>query len=246
MDLLNKVSNSLDCERSGSNFRCVIEHMWIKFISISLKLLVGHTTFLTSLHWFRQWLGAFRQQTITGANVDPDLCRHVVSLGHHELIRIRTDVWSQILMLKNLRKWHRISAVIFASKKYITSNITELASLDFPMIWGKNVIFEIIFKPGTPFCQIWWLLHDTRITGKIILWVKISRSLVYTLRKRCFYEWKWWYDILFKIQIWNSLTFPWHLPRFRISLTIFQIPWQFPDLEKIRFSLTFPWRVATL
>ena len=27
---------------------------------------------------------------------------------------------------------------------------------------------------------------------------------------------------------------------------IFQIPWQFPDLEKINFSLTFPWRVATL
>ena len=27
MDLLNKVSNSLDCGRSGSNFRCVIEHM---------------------------------------------------------------------------------------------------------------------------------------------------------------------------------------------------------------------------
>ena len=26
--------------------------------------------------------------------------------------------------------------------------------------------------------------------------------------------------------------FPWHLPLFRISLTIFQIPWQFPDLEK--------------
>ena len=30
-------------------------------------------------------LGAIRQQAITWANVDPDLCRHVASLGHNEL-----------------------------------------------------------------------------------------------------------------------------------------------------------------
>ena len=75
---------------------------------------------------------------------------------------------------------------------------------------------------------------------------KMIRSLAYNLRTRWFYEWKLWHDILFKIHTWNSLTFPWHLPLFRISLTFFKIPWQFSDLEKIFFSLTFPWRVATL
>ena len=30
--------------------------------------------------------GAIRQQAITWANVDPDLCHHMVSLGHNELI----------------------------------------------------------------------------------------------------------------------------------------------------------------
>ena len=35
---------------------------------------------------------------------------------------------------KSKEMTHRISVVIFASKKYITSNITELESLDFPMI----------------------------------------------------------------------------------------------------------------
>ena len=40
---------------------------------------------MISQHWFMQWLGAIRQQTIAGANVDPDLCRHMVSLGHNEL-----------------------------------------------------------------------------------------------------------------------------------------------------------------
>ena len=43
------------------------------------------TLLMVSQHWFRLWLGALRQQAITWANVDPDLCRHMVSLGHNEL-----------------------------------------------------------------------------------------------------------------------------------------------------------------
>ena len=41
---------------------------------------------MKSQHWFREWLGAVRQQAITRVNVDPDLCRHMVSLGHNDLI----------------------------------------------------------------------------------------------------------------------------------------------------------------
>ena len=36
-------------------------------------------------HWFRKWPGAVRQQAITWASVDPDLCRQMASLGHNEL-----------------------------------------------------------------------------------------------------------------------------------------------------------------
>ena len=35
---------------------------------------------------FKLWLGAVRQQAITRANVDPDLCRHMAWVGHNELI----------------------------------------------------------------------------------------------------------------------------------------------------------------
>ena len=38
-----------------------------------------------SQHWFRWWLGSIRQQANTWANVDQDLCNHMVSLGHNEL-----------------------------------------------------------------------------------------------------------------------------------------------------------------
>ena len=40
---------------------------------------------MISQHWFRRWLGAVRQQAITWANVDPDLCCHLASPGHNEL-----------------------------------------------------------------------------------------------------------------------------------------------------------------
>ena len=40
---------------------------------------------IRSPYWFRYWLGAVRQQAINWANADPDLCCHVVLLGHNEL-----------------------------------------------------------------------------------------------------------------------------------------------------------------
>ena len=40
---------------------------------------------MISQHWFKYWLGAVRQQAITWANVDSDLCRHMASLGHNVL-----------------------------------------------------------------------------------------------------------------------------------------------------------------
>ena len=45
------------------------------------------TLLIISQHWFRLWLGAVRQQAITRANVDPDLCRQMASLDLNELRR---------------------------------------------------------------------------------------------------------------------------------------------------------------
>ena len=51
--------------------------------------------------WMQQeltdWLGAIRQQAITWANVDPDLCRHVASLGQDEL----TEIWVTDLQMNH-------------------------------------------------------------------------------------------------------------------------------------------------
>ena len=47
---------------------------------------------MISQQWFRYWLGAARQQTITWAIVGPDLCRHIASL----------DVVNHGILVKNL------------------------------------------------------------------------------------------------------------------------------------------------
>ena len=38
------------------------------------------------------WMSLDRQQAITWANVDPDLCRHMASLGHNEVMKYRHDI----------------------------------------------------------------------------------------------------------------------------------------------------------
>ena len=224
--------------------------LWIKFIDISLKLLVGHTTFLTKSilvqamawnlqatnHYLSQcWprpLSPYGVTRLPWVNQDKD-----GRTGGDEDIWVNVwfkkqkRVWSKILMLKiSELMMHGINEVIFASRKYITyiyMNFTELESLDFLIILRQNHNTWRIF-------QAWNAIMSNLMTFciprqlEIILWVKM---LVYTLRTSCFYEWKLWYYIIFKIPTRNSLTFPWHLPLFRISLTLSQIPWQFPDLE---------------
>ena len=60
--------------------------------AISVKLLSGacqRTLLIISQNWVRQWLGTVRQQAITWANVDSDLCRHMASLRVNELTMIK-------------------------------------------------------------------------------------------------------------------------------------------------------------
>ena len=77
--------------KSGCNYDCMI----LKHISVTdIWIIYCETTLLNgtgphwwiSQHWLRQWLGAVRLQAIIWTNVDRVLWRHMVSLGHNELI----------------------------------------------------------------------------------------------------------------------------------------------------------------
>ena len=81
---------------------------------------IGHWILLmTHQHWFSLWLGAIRQQAITWANVNPDLCRHMASLGHNEFI-LQTD------SVVKLAHWGRVKmAAILQTKFKKKKNISE-------------------------------------------------------------------------------------------------------------------------
>ena len=64
-----------------SNMILVID-AWVISYEIGLKWI---TLLVISQQWFKKWLGAVRQQHITWAIVDPDLYRHMASVGHNVL-----------------------------------------------------------------------------------------------------------------------------------------------------------------
>ena len=129
--------------------------------------------------------------------------------------------------------WNQWGNLCFKEIYHIYINITELESLDFPRILRQSYIFE----PGMPLCQIWWLLHDTRTT-RIMLRVKMLRSLAYTLRTSCFRDENYGTTYFSKSQHEIPWLFPDICPFSKFSWHYLK----FPDLEKIKF----PWLVATL
>ena len=76
---------------SKSLYRIVVWVLAVKFILAECH----KTSLMISQHWFRQWLGAVRQQAITWANVDPGFCPYMATLGHNEL---RTSTLSTLLL----------------------------------------------------------------------------------------------------------------------------------------------------
>ena len=68
-------------------FKLIIEKITWALLSLwdcyQVKATLSHD--LRSQYWVRQWLGTVRQQAITWANVDPDMCHHMAWLGHNGL-----------------------------------------------------------------------------------------------------------------------------------------------------------------
>ena len=93
----NKV-NSLAPGRYGYHLQLVIFKL-ISRIDIFEYFLCNcpqvNATRLTSQHWCRKWLGSIRQQTITSANDDPNLCHYMALLGHNKLLQDLTPLLTE-------------------------------------------------------------------------------------------------------------------------------------------------------
>ena len=83
------------------------------------------------------------QQAISWTNVDPDICRHVASLGHNELINVCVSVYH----------YYMVGEINMAAHvKFNAINITSILANDLsaPMIYQ--------FAGCGPICHAWYLL----------------------------------------------------------------------------------------
>ena len=63
-----------------------------------------------------------REQVITWANVDPDLCRHMATLGRNVLMEVivyKTDCRRNII-------WNKVNDITFKKINYVVTNINFL------------------------------------------------------------------------------------------------------------------------
>ena len=124
---------------------------------------------------------------------------------------------------------HRISAAIFASKKYIIVNITELESLDFPRILRQQCNIQRFFQAWNAILSnlmtfAWyqdnWTIH--------FMSQDIDKSSLH-FEKKVF--------LWMKIVIWHTCKNPnMEFPDISLTFAPFQ---NFPDI--ISNSLTIPW-----
>ena len=104
-----------------------------------MKFLPGEclwTSLMISQHWFRWWLGAVRQQAITWANVDRDLCRQMASLDLNEL---------------NLEFYKRVATVIMtfaivsSFHSTIVPTLTQMRHGDAHMrLWNRPEVRKLL------------------------------------------------------------------------------------------------------
>ena len=103
--------------------------------------------------WFRWWFGAVRQQAITRAYVDPNVCHYLVSLGHNELINdmivchvtrcqyctvLRCITSEALPNATRVNRWQKIGNVR-------TKLVSCISCTAFLTHWGPNEITDILW-----------------------------------------------------------------------------------------------------
>ena len=162
-------------------------------------------------HWLKLWLVAIRQQAIAWTNVDLDLCCHVSSLGHNELIwlggRLHTNMFSMQMSFTIMTvSWSRVNGGDFLSNLCLTLTGNKVQDKRPPLelrrwrtAWRSRVqkkllklwgLTKIIFKAS----KFKFLLdpskwsqkngcHDgNHFSGTILKYISFKENLVFWLK----------------------------------------------------------------
>ena len=127
-----------------SNFKCAI-FIYISWIDnfLQAKLLFGQYHKIPSQHWFRQWLGAVRQQAITCINVYEDRRRQMASLVHNWLKKSDfNSLKSQYLFL-------------FGAKPFLANQWVN--------IWVNIWVFLLCYPGVSYFCWLCTKCYKSRV-----------------------------------------------------------------------------------
>ena len=166
---------------------------------VKLPLDKCHLTLpMISQHWFRWWLGGVRQQAITWASVDPDICSHMASLGPNMLINAAVQwMYSHMLSspLLSILLWQDVYLPISKTLEH-SYRPTGVESLG--RKWQALCImalFKCCHLGEIPMmatvCQVgvrnkWYLWHGCY--GKCILQWKFQISIICDSRNAVFLE----------------------------------------------------------
>ena len=106
----------------GWGISCELALRWM-----SLHLTDDKSTLVQVMAWCRQ------QEAITWTNVDPDLCRHMASLGHNELTF--SCKYLLLLMVNNCNQITSFQYNFNSMKTYLHVFIGPQHSLSEPLCW---------------------------------------------------------------------------------------------------------------
>ena len=106
---------------------------------------------MISQHWFRQWLGAFRQQAIAWANVDQVLFFHVTPLGHYMTFHFIGDLTKDTPYLTLV--WEDVWWPLWVVWRKVFWD--DILTARIFWIWGHNIVMiflnsHTIFWPRSP------------------------------------------------------------------------------------------------
>ena len=163
---------------------------------------------MISQHWFRQWLGAVRQQAITWANVDPELCHEMALLGFNELTSIDISIYMTHTMIwSNVQKYRKVHFHLWSNSLYILwfcrDNISTCGSMGLSSIairqslsltncfiaWQASIIWvtpsPLVIGGRCHDCRLMAICQDDYVHMKkkqmIIVWKYLSLKFMFFL-----------------------------------------------------------------
>ena len=132
-----------------------------------------------------------RQQAITWANVDPDLCRHMMSLGHNELIVSRGTTWwhHDMETLPILLAFYEGNPLVTGGFTYHRASNVKLQC--FLMMTSSNGnIFHVTGHLCGEFTCHRWISHTKASDAELWFFFDLRPNKRFSKQ-----SWGWWFDM---------------------------------------------------